>query len=151
MSSEYIRDMLSTTSHWKEHLLIVPELLRENLYEWGKHVRESRGTAHELPTYFTLPRLRRIARQCLAALRFVHSLGLIHCDVKVGWFAIGQCVAEKEQRRREEGKKKEWLPSTTKKSPLRALARRRADYLHCGDVKPENIVIKSYSRAEVGG
>ena len=32
--------------------------------------------------YFTLPRLRRIATQCLDALRFVHGLDLIHCDLK---------------------------------------------------------------------
>mgnify|MGYP001983119389 CR=1 FL=1 len=32
--------------------------------------------------YFTLPRLRRIATQCLEALSFVHALGLIHCDLK---------------------------------------------------------------------
>ena len=42
-------------------------------------VREARPA---LPAYFTVPRLRHIARQCLEALAFVHSLGIIHCDVK---------------------------------------------------------------------
>ena len=27
--------------YWKEHLIIVSELLRENLYEWGKQVRRA--------------------------------------------------------------------------------------------------------------
>ena len=30
----------------------------------------------------TLPRLRRIAKQCCEALAFVHNLNLIHCDLK---------------------------------------------------------------------
>ena len=53
------------------------ELLRDNLYEFSRYNREARCEA-----YFTLPRLRRIATQCLDALRFVHGLDLIHCDLK---------------------------------------------------------------------
>jgi dual specificity tyrosine-phosphorylation-regulated kinase 2/3/4 len=64
--------------YFKEHLFIVSELLRENLYEFGKFVRES-GDA----PYFTLRNLKKIAIQMLEALNFVHKLGLIHCDVKV--------------------------------------------------------------------
>ena len=63
--------------YYKEHLFIVSELLRENLYEFGKFIRES-----EDEPYFTLPNLKKIARQVLEALAFVHSLGIIHCDVK---------------------------------------------------------------------
>ena len=63
--------------YYKEHLFLVAELLRENLYEFGKFVRES-GDA----PYFTLPNLKKVARQILEALDFVHRLGLIHCDVK---------------------------------------------------------------------
>jgi len=63
--------------YYKEHLFIVSELLRENLYEFGKFIRE----AEERP-YFHLPNLKKIARQMLSALGFVHGLGLIHCDVK---------------------------------------------------------------------
>ena len=62
----------------KEHLFIVCELLRDNLYEFSKFI--SRGG--DWTPYFTLPRLRRISRQCLAALRYIHSLNLIHCDLK---------------------------------------------------------------------
>ena len=61
----------------KEHLFIVCELLRDNLYEFSRYNRE---TGDE--PYFTLPRLRRIAKQCLEALAFVHKLKLIHCDLK---------------------------------------------------------------------
>ena len=54
--------------HHKEHLFIVCELLRDNLYEFSRYNREAR-----CEPYFTLPRLRRIATQCLDALRFVHG------------------------------------------------------------------------------
>ncbi|GAB5035546.1 protein kinase [Nannochloropsis oceanica] len=63
--------------YYKEHLVIVSELLKDNLYEfqrWTRHAQQ--------PSYFTLPRLRAIARQVLEALAFVHSQGLLHCDVK---------------------------------------------------------------------
>ena len=63
--------------YYKEHLFIVCELLRDNLYEFYKYNRESGD-----PFYFTLRRLRRIARQCLVALDYAHSLNLIHCDLK---------------------------------------------------------------------
>ena len=61
----------------REHLVIVTELLRQNLYEFGKSILESRG-----PLYFTRLRLSHIIRQCLVALKFVHELGLMHCDIK---------------------------------------------------------------------
>ncbi|KAH9303056.1 hypothetical protein KI387_014639, partial [Taxus chinensis] len=60
-----------------EHLFIVCELLKANLYEFYKFNRESGGEA-----YFTMPRLQSIAIQCLEALQFLHNLGLIHCDLK---------------------------------------------------------------------
>lgn len=61
----------------KEHLIIVTELLRDNLYEFGKACRESNSTP-----YFTLGHLQRIAYQICEALAYVHSLRLIHCDLK---------------------------------------------------------------------
>jgi len=61
----------------KEHLFIVCELLRDNLYEFSKYNRESGDEP-----YFTLQRLQKITRQCLVALDYVHGLGLIHCDLK---------------------------------------------------------------------
>eukprot|EP00440_Ansanella_granifera_P034424 gb/GFBE01037343.1/.p1 GENE.gb/GFBE01037343.1/~~gb/GFBE01037343.1/.p1 ORF type:complete len:304 (+),score=57.12 gb/GFBE01037343.1/:1-912(+) len=62
----------------KEHLIIVTELLRDNLYEFSKYNREER----EEPPYFTLGRLQRISKQVLIALEYIHSLWLIHADLK---------------------------------------------------------------------
>jgi len=61
----------------KEHLIIVTELLRDNLYEFSKFNRECGDDP-----YFTLGRLQKIASQVLNALEYVHSLRLIHCDLK---------------------------------------------------------------------
>merc|ERR1712032_799959 len=61
----------------KEHLIIVTELLRDNLYEFSKFNRECGDEP-----YFTLGRLQKIARQVLTSLEYVHSLRLIHCDLK---------------------------------------------------------------------
>lgn len=61
----------------QEHLFIVSELLRANLYEFQKFNHDSGGEV-----YFTLPRLQRIAQQCLEALEYLHYLGIIHCDLK---------------------------------------------------------------------
>ncbi|XP_026415454.1 serine/threonine-protein kinase ppk15-like isoform X2 [Papaver somniferum] len=61
----------------QEHLFIVCELLRANLYEFQKFNQDSGGEV-----YFTLRRLQSITRQCLEALEFLHCLGIIHCDLK---------------------------------------------------------------------
>ncbi|KAJ9175894.1 hypothetical protein P3X46_014400 [Hevea brasiliensis] len=61
----------------QEHLVIVCELLRANLYEFQKFNQESGGEP-----YFTLSRLQVITRQCLEALEYLHHLGIIHCDLK---------------------------------------------------------------------
>ncbi|XP_057979679.1 serine/threonine-protein kinase ppk15-like isoform X1 [Malania oleifera] len=63
--------------YFQEHLFIVCELLRANLYEFQKFNQDSGGEA-----YFTLSRLQVIARQCLEALEYLHQLGIIHCDLK---------------------------------------------------------------------
>ncbi|CAG9314423.1 unnamed protein product [Blepharisma stoltei] len=61
----------------KEHLFIVTELLRDNLYEFYRYNRE-----HEDEFYFTMGHLQRITVQILKGLEFLHSLLLIHCDLK---------------------------------------------------------------------
>ncbi|KAI3470884.1 hypothetical protein Pfo_027547 [Paulownia fortunei] len=63
--------------YYQEHLFIVTELLRANLYEFQKYNQESGGEP-----YFTLHRLQVITRQCLEALLYLHDLGIIHCDLK---------------------------------------------------------------------
>ena len=63
--------------YYREHLFLVTELLRENLYEFNRFLREA-----DAPPYFTLPRLCRVARQVLGALSFLHSLGIVHSDIK---------------------------------------------------------------------
>jgi serine/threonine protein kinase len=61
----------------KEHLIIVTELLRDNLYEFSRFNRQ-----HGDEPYFTLGRLQRIMKQLLVALEYIHSLWLIHADLK---------------------------------------------------------------------
>lgn len=68
---------MKTFFYYREHLIIVAELLRQNLFEFGKFILDN-----EEEPYFTIPRLAHITRQALVALQFVHSLGLVHSDVK---------------------------------------------------------------------
>lgn len=68
---------MRTFFYHREHLVIVTELLRQNLFEFGKFILDN----NEEP-YFTLTRLSYITRQVLVALKFVHALGLVHSDVK---------------------------------------------------------------------
>jgi len=63
--------------YYKEHLILVTELLRANLYEFAKHDRENNQVS-----YFSPDRVKRIAIQILEAVRFLHSLKLIHADLK---------------------------------------------------------------------
>jgi serine/threonine protein kinase len=76
----------------KEHTFIVTELLSDNLYEYAKFNRES-----EEEFYFTMPRLRSIARQVTEALAYVHSLNLMHCDLKpenILFLSHSRCVVK---------------------------------------------------------
>lgn len=61
----------------KEHLIIVTELLRDNLYEFLKYNRE-----HDDKLYFTIGRIQKVAFQVLKGLQHLHSLKLVHCDLK---------------------------------------------------------------------
>lgn len=61
----------------KEHLFIVTELLKDNLYDYYKFNREK-----ETEEYFTVGRLQKITVQLLKGLTYIHSLKLVHCDLK---------------------------------------------------------------------
>ena len=63
--------------YYKEHLFIVTELLKDNLYEFYDYL-----TKNKIENYFTLPRLQLITKQILECLDYIHSLHLIHCDLK---------------------------------------------------------------------
>ena len=53
------------------------ELLRDNLYEFYQYNLTSGDEV-----YFTVERLKIVAKQILVALKFIHNLGMIHCDLK---------------------------------------------------------------------
>ncbi|CAI5744737.1 unnamed protein product [Peronospora destructor] len=63
--------------YFREHLIIVTELLRDNLYEFSRLLLQ-RGVIN----YFSIPRLKKIAIEMLEALDTLHSLGVVHCDLK---------------------------------------------------------------------
>ncbi|KAF0690832.1 Aste57867_17820 [Aphanomyces stellatus] len=67
--------------YFKEHLILVTELLRDNLYEFSRLVRTQQGHS-VMGSYFTMPRLKKIALECLGALDFLHALHIVHCDLK---------------------------------------------------------------------
>lgn len=75
-NENHILEMKAFFYH-REHLIIVTELLRQNLFEFGKFILD-----HDEEPYFNLQRLGYITRQVLISLRFVHNLGLVHSDVK---------------------------------------------------------------------
>lgn len=61
----------------REHLFIVTELLKHNLYEFHR-----RNSERGLDVYFTMPRIQSIAKQVLMSLAFLHSMDVIHADIK---------------------------------------------------------------------
>ncbi|RLN63220.1 hypothetical protein BBJ29_005778 [Phytophthora kernoviae] len=63
--------------YFREHLIIVTELLRDNLYEFSRLLLQ-RGVIN----YFSIPRLKKITIEVLEALDTLHALGLVHCDLK---------------------------------------------------------------------
>ena len=63
--------------YYKEHLIIVTELLNDNLYDFYDYLQKNK-----IEDYFTLSRIQTIAKQVLISLKYLHSLHLIHCDLK---------------------------------------------------------------------
>lgn len=68
--------------YYREHLFLVFELLKENLYEIQQKSIKEHGSIHALGYYFSLSRIQSIARQILVTLRFLHSKKIIHSDLK---------------------------------------------------------------------
>lgn len=62
--------------YYKEHLMIVSELLKDNLYDFYKYINDNNVE------YFTIPRIQKITKQLLICLEFIHKLRIIHCDLK---------------------------------------------------------------------
>ena len=63
--------------YYKEHLMIVSELLKDNLYDFYKYLID-----HHNAEYFTVQRIQKLTKQILICLDFIHSLKIIHCDLK---------------------------------------------------------------------
>ena len=63
--------------YYKEHLIIVTELLNDNLYDFYDYLIKNK-----IEEYFSMPRIQAIAKQVLTSLKYIHSLHLIHCDLK---------------------------------------------------------------------
>ena len=63
--------------YYKEHLIIVTELLKDNLYDFYDYLLKNK-----IEDYFNLSRIQAIAKQVLISLKYLHSLHLIHCDLK---------------------------------------------------------------------
>eukprot|EP00003_Mantamonas_plastica_P012987 TRINITY_DN2296_c0_g1_i5.p1 TRINITY_DN2296_c0_g1~~TRINITY_DN2296_c0_g1_i5.p1 ORF type:complete len:509 (-),score=124.88 TRINITY_DN2296_c0_g1_i5:20-1546(-) len=63
--------------YFKEHLIIVTELLKDNLYEVYRHFKKRKQ-----PSFFNMWRLQKVTKQILTAIAFIHDLDLIHSDIK---------------------------------------------------------------------
>lgn len=64
--------------YYKEHVMIVTVLLNASLVAHYAH-REAQGTRGQ---YYTAETAGTLAAQLLSALAYLHSLGIVHCDVQ---------------------------------------------------------------------
>ena len=78
--------------YYREHLFIVTERLYCNLYEYQRFCKDRDIV------YFTVDRVRSIARQIARALRFIHKVGgVMSCDLKpenVLFQSYDQCLVK---------------------------------------------------------
>ena len=58
--------------YYKEHLLIVTELLRDSIFNFYRYLRDTSPEGHG--AYFTLDTLRTLSTQLLSALAFMHQV-----------------------------------------------------------------------------
>eukprot|EP00210_Caulerpa_lentillifera_P004844 g4625.t1 len=68
--------------YYREHLFLVFELLKQNLYEVQRQSLEFCGTSLSKNYFFNLHRIQIIASQLIRSLVFLHSLNIIHSDLK---------------------------------------------------------------------
>lgn len=68
--------------YYREHLFLVFELLRHNLYEVQQKSIKEHGTVSSAGYYFSTQRIKSVAKQVLTALSFLHSKNIIHSDLK---------------------------------------------------------------------
>ena len=68
--------------YYREHLFLVFELLRQNLYDLQQKSIKDCGAVSSAAYYFSASRMKSIAKQILIALRFLHSKNIIHSDLK---------------------------------------------------------------------
>ncbi len=60
--------------YFREHLILVMEILGANLYEFSKR--------DDKKSFFSPGNMKKVATQILQSLRFMHSISLIHADLK---------------------------------------------------------------------
>lgn len=78
--------------YYMERCILVTEMLSDSLYEHSKFNRECEDGA-----YFSIPRLKRIARQVVMALEYIHSLNLVHADLKpenILFVSLQRCIVK---------------------------------------------------------
>lgn len=68
--------------YYREHLFLVFELLKQNLYELQRQSLKSCGAITSQHYYFNLNRIQKIAKQLIRTLQFLHSKNIIHSDLK---------------------------------------------------------------------
>jgi len=66
--------------YYKEHLLIVSELLRDSLFNFYRYLLATEPDG--LASYFTPETLCILSRQLLSACHFLHERSITHCDLK---------------------------------------------------------------------
>ena len=104
--------------------MLVTELLRANLYEFSRYNRESGDEP-----YFTLPRIRSIARQ-------VRGPACTQTDT---------AAMQQREQQQHASTVLTWAPMQV----LTSLSFMHSLGLVHADLKPENILVKSYSRCQV--
>eukprot|EP00210_Caulerpa_lentillifera_P002710 g2590.t1 len=68
--------------YYREHLFLVFELLKQNLYELQRQSLKSCRVSTSEHYFFTMKNIQIIARQLIRTLTYLHSHNIIHSDLK---------------------------------------------------------------------